>query len=341
MKSGTKMFRLGSCILIALLSIVIFSCRKENGQSSGNGVVTDYSIAAHWLNIPAQVKPVDVFYLYPTAWTPDSVSKPLYSEIDNPTMLSGSSTAFSKQATAFETAGNIYAPYYRQANAYRTLILPDDQRWDIIRQVPARDAIAAFDFYINHFNHGRPFILAGHSQGANVLLFLLSEYMAKFPDVYARMIAAYVIGYPVTSDFMAANKHLKFAEGPDDTGVIISYNTQSPKVVKGTNIVVGNNVSLVINPVNWKRDETLAPASESLGSLWFGPGQGFIKVLNFADAQIDLKQGVIICSSVNESAMYKLSGGMGSGIYHNFDIPFYYYNLRQNAEDRATKFLTK
>ena len=37
--------------------------------------------------------------------------------------------------------------------------------------------------------------------------------------------------------------------------------------------------------------------------------------------------------------MYKISGGMGLGIYHSFDIPFYYYNLRQNAENRANKFL--
>ncbi len=342
MKPGNKMFRLRSYIVIASLSLSIISCKKENAQSSGIDVVTDYSIAAHWLNIPAQVKPVDVFYLYPTAWTPDSVSNPLYCDIDNPSMLIGSAAAFSRQATAFETAGNIYAPYYRQANAYKTLVLPENQRWDVLSHVPAKDAIAAFDFYINHFNNGRPFILAGHSQGANVLMFLLSEYMVKYPDVYARMVAAYVIGYPVTAGFMAANKHLKFAEGPDDTGVIISYNTQSPKVVKGTNFVVGNNIGLEINPINWKRDETLAPTSESLGSLWFGVNHSFVKVLNFADARIDLNQGVLICSSVNDSAIFKLSGGKGLlGVYHSFDIPFYYYNLQQNAENRANKFLNK
>jgi hypothetical protein len=165
--------------------------------------------------------------------------------------------------------------------------------------------------------------------------------MVSHPEVYSRMIAAYVIGYPVTADFMAANKQLKFAEGPDDTGVIISYNTQSPKVAQGTNIVVGNNIGLVINPISWKRDETLATASESLGSSWIGADNGFVKVLNLADARIDLTQGVLICSSVNDSAMYKISGGMGLGIYHGFDIPFYYYNLQQNAENRSSKFLGK
>jgi hypothetical protein len=257
-------------------------------------------------------------------------------------MLSGSAKAFSNQALAFETAGNIYAPYYRQANAYRTLVLPEDQRWDILKQVPAKDAIAAFDYYITHYNNGRPFILAGHSQGANVLLFLLSDYMVSHPEVYSRMIAAYVTGYPVTAEFMAANKHLKFAEGPDDTGVIISYNTQSPKVVPGTNIVVANNIGLVINPINWRRDETPAPATESLGS--YMPGKSLIhfeKVPDFADARIDLTQGVLICSSVNDSAMAAISGNIGLGVYHIYDIPLYYYNLRENAENRVNKFLSK
>jgi hypothetical protein len=305
--------------------------------------VTDYAISAHWLSLPADTaKPVDIFYLYPTAWTPDSSTNTLYCAIDNPSMLAGSLRALKTQATAFETTGNIYAPYYRQANAMKTLVLPEDQRWEVLRQDPARDVIAAFDYYINHYNNGRPFILAGHSQGANVMLFLLSEYMANHPEVYSRMIAAYVTGYPVTAEFMAANKHLKFAEGPDDTGVIISYNTQSPRVVPGSNIVVANNIGLVINPINWKRDETPAPASESLGS--YMPDKTLInyeKVPGFADARIDIAQGVLICSSVNDSAMNVISNSIGLGVYHIYDIPLYYYNLRKNAELRAKAFQGK
>jgi len=38
--------------------------------------------------------------------------------------------------------------------------------------------------------YGRPFILAGHSPGPDMLLYLLSEYMEEHPDVYARMVAA-------------------------------------------------------------------------------------------------------------------------------------------------------
>jgi len=39
--------------------------------------------------------------------------------------------------------------------------------------------------------------------------------------------------------------------------------------------------------------------------------------------------------------MFKLSGGMGLSVYHSFDIPFYYNNLRENAERRVNAFLTQ
>jgi len=125
---------------------------------------------------------------------------------------------------------NIYAPYYRQADAVYTLNLPLEEQDSIIGGIPKTDVFTAFDYYIKNHNNGRSFILAGHSQGSNVLVYLLSEYMKENPKVYARMIAAYVIGYSITEDYLTKNPHLKFAEGPDDTGVIISYNTEAPEV---------------------------------------------------------------------------------------------------------------
>ena len=303
--------------------------------------VTDYSNPRHWLSQPVNPsKPVDVFYVYPTVWHKVDPAESIYCAIDHSGMLQGAALAFNHQATAFETVGNIYAPFYRQADGASTLALTEDQRWEVLRKVPARDITAAFAYYIRHYNHGRPFIIAGHSQGASVMLFLLAEYMTTHPDVYDRMIAAYVTGYPVTAEFMAANKHLKVAEGPDDTGVIISYNTQSPKVTPGTNIVVANNIGLVINPINWKRDETPAPASQSLGSYMpDSAGTNYGKKHDFADARIDLAQGVLICDSVNAAAIQAISGEMDLGIYHIYDINLYYYNLRENAANRGNKFI--
>ena len=337
-------------IALGFASAFCGSCRKESSLPNltpattpvDTIVPTDYSIASHWLSVPAAVMAVDVFYLYPTCWSKVDSTAPNICNIDNASMLAGALPEFKRQATAFETFANVFAPYYRQADANYTLSLPEDQREQVIGGIPTSDAVAAFEYYIQHYNNGRPFILAGHSQGSNVLIHLLSGYMKDNPAVYQRMIAAYVIGYPVTSAYLDSNPHLKFAEGPDDVGVIISYNTQSPGVVPPHNPVVSNIVGLVINPISWTRTETVATTAEGLGSLMPDSAtMQFLPVPQYADARVDINKGVLICSTADSNALYKYTAGFGMGVYHSFDYPFYYFNLRANAQNRANKFLQK
>jgi len=248
--------------------------------------------------------------------------------------------AFSVQATAFETAGNIYAPYYRQDDAAYALSLSSEDLDKLVGGIPKTDAIAAFDYYIKNFNNGRPFILAGHSQGSNVMVYLLSEYMKEHPEVYARMIAAYVIGYSVTGEYLAKNPHLKFAEGPNDTGVIISYNTEAPNVVANPMVLPG---AIAINPITWTREETLATAAQNLGSIVISTEREILSnnAKDFADARVDKARGVVICSTVDVQKFAPGNPVFGRGVFHSFDIPFYYYNLRENAENRTKVFLNQ
>lgn len=329
--------KIGQLINLSVLLIMSLTA----GVASGYDAI-DYSKTQYWLSLPVTLeKGVDVFYVYPTAWQKVNASDPDICAIDNASMLAGSSLAFNRQATAFAPVANIFAPYYRQVD----LSLPADVRETLVAGVPTADVTAAFDYYINYYNNGRPFILAGHSQGSNVLVNLLSDYMAAHPDVYARMIAAYVIGYSVTSSYLAENPHLKFAEGADDTGVIISYNTQAPDTVTGTNPVVLSG-ALAINPITWTRDETLASASQNLGSIMLNPGGtvvldsdgNFLKVMNYADAQVDIAKGVLVCSTADENKYAPGNAVFGRGVYHSFDYPFYYYNIQQNAANRVEKY---
>jgi hypothetical protein len=302
--------------------------------------VTDYSKAEHWLSLPASGdKAVDVFYLYPTAWQKSSKDEPNICAIDNRSMLRGSAAAFDRQATAFETVGNIYAPYYRQADAAYSLSLSLKDQEKLVGGIPKADVFAAFDYYINNYNNGRPFILAGHSQGSNVLVYLLSEYMKSHPDVQKRMVAAYVIGYSVTDEYLANNPHLKFVEGPNDTGVIISYNTQAP-TIEGKNPVVLPGAK-VINPISWTTDETLATAAQGLGSTLPNSNLKFIPVGKYADAQIDKTNGVLVCSTADVNKLSPGNAVFGKGVYHSFDYPFYFFNIRENAANRVKYFLNK
>ena len=323
-----------------LLSFILAACGKDGSNSAPQA--TDYSQAAHWLSIPAVTEQVDIFYLYPTAWTSTDPDNPHVCAIDEPSMLIKAPLAFARQATAFETVGNIYAPFYRQDNGSSI------NRLEVIAGIPTLDAVAAFDYYIKHFNNNRPFILVGHSQGATILNNLLAGYMKDNPDVYSRMIAAYVIGNPVTQAYLDNNPHLKFATGPDDTGVIISYNTQAadfftqqPPVTP--NPVLYGLVGLVINPINWKTDDTYADKSESQGSFIPDPNDNLIfkPMSHYADAQIDIAHGVLVCSTANEPLLSHIEtvAGFPRGVYHDFDIPLYYYDLRANAQNRVNKYL--
>jgi hypothetical protein len=338
-------------IAVATFSIVgllVAGCSKDD-NGSGEFAATDYSLAKHWLSLPSPVEikhNVDVFYLYPTSWAKDTVIEPNICAIDNPIMVAYSKGAFLRQATLFDTAANVFAPYYRQADANYTFSLPEDEQHKLIGGIPATDAIAAFDYYIKNFNNGRPFILAGHSQGSNVLLFILSDYMKEHPEVYERMIAAYVIGYSVTQDYLTAN-NLKFAEGPDDTQVIISFNTEASNIATGNPVV--KEGALVINPITWTHDETLATSDQNLGGR-IADGLGKLEdpypfmALGYANAQIDLSRGVLICSNYDPIVDIIAPGppkSLAQGVYHSFDYMFYYYNLQQNAMNRIQEYWNK
>ncbi|HEY5532772.1 MAG TPA: DUF3089 domain-containing protein [Candidatus Anoxymicrobiaceae bacterium] len=354
-----KKFRMGVVLVaVGCMFALIAGC----GSSSKSGKTTtasstpsstsqtpDYSKSANWLALPsskAAKKKVDVFFLYPTVYQQSSPSDPMVCAINNPQMQSGAKAAFSRDATVFEPLADIYAPWYQQA-AIAVLDLPLDQQQSIVGGVPTSDAVAAFDYYIKHYNHGRPFILAAHSQGSNIMINLMAEYMKKNPKVYKRMIAAYIPGYSITPQYLSQNPELRFAEGPDDTGVIISYNTTSPAPQVPDPVVLPG--AMVINPITWTRSETLATAAQNLGGIAIGSDEYPVmdaqgnpqKVLNYADAQVNTAKGTLICSTANPGQLAPGNQLVGAGIYHTFDIPFYYFDLRANAANRIARYLEK
>ena len=209
---------------------------------------TDYGRRSHWLNLPGKSAPhkrVDVFYLYPTEYmrTP---GEPLICAVDDPQMMAGAQVAFQRQATAFRTVGNIYAPYYRQADAASRAEMPQKEQVKVVAGAPTIDGIAAFKYFIKHYDRGRPFILVGHSLGSNVTANLLAQYMGTHPRIRKRMVAAYVVGYSITPGYLAKHPFLKFAKGRNDTGVIVSWNTEAPTVAGKNPVLLPGG--LAINP---------------------------------------------------------------------------------------------
>jgi hypothetical protein len=259
-------------------------------------------------------------------------------------MRSGAKAAFARTATAFSPSANIFAPYYRQATI-QVVSMTYAQQEPIVGGEPTTDALSAFDYYIKHLNNGRPFILAGHSQGSHILINLMAEYMKKNPDVYKRMIAAYVPGYSITPQYLQQNSELKFAENADDTQVIVAYNTVAPEISMPDTVILPG--AMVINPITWTRNEATATAAQNLGSISLDASgypvldaQGQPKkVLGVADARIETATGKLICSTVDTATFDPGNQVIAAGIFHNYDYPFYYFDLRANAENRIKRYL--
>lgn len=332
-------------MMTALLAVIAAMPLPQNSAQAQ--APTDYSQSGHWLNVPVNNdQPVDVFYLYPTSWTPQA-GDGMICDIDNQSMVAGSNFVFSWQSHAYSPYANVYAPYYRQADAMSLLPLGYDEQDAIMAGAPKADVLAAFDYYIKNFNDGRPFILAGHSQGSNMHLFVLAEYMRANPEVYERMVAAYLIGYSVTDEYLGDNPHLRFAQGENDLGVIVSWNTEAPGLTDRNPVVRPG--ALVINPLTWGTDEALAPIALNLGSLLLDSnnqpilGADGAPIIGpaLADARIDKERGVIVCSTVDKK-QYSINMGnvFPEGVFHGMDYPFYFANLQANVLQRSATYLS-
>jgi hypothetical protein len=243
----------------------------------------------------------------------------------------------------------VFLPYYRQSGLkYAGEIFNKTGSADgAFMGMPIDDITAALDYYFENCNGGRPFIIAGHSQGSAMVLLLLRTYFKDHPEYYARMLAAYTIGYSVTKSYLAANPHLKFATGETDTGVIIAFNTEGPKNVemKAHNVVVLPE-TMSINPLNWKLDETYAPASMNLGSIILDEKTGERSIGDVgADAQIDLDRGVVVTHAkvpeVDEYVAKVSAEFFGPDGRHAYDYMYYFNNIKANVAKRVAAYLNK
>lgn len=340
-----RFMRLLSCI--AVIGAILGTCLPAScSEKTGAGLVNkgapsgpvDYSDRNNWMKLPEITKDVDTVYIYPTEYVDDSEGAPVFAAIDEKAMREPAKLTYLMQGTAYEERTNVFAPYYRQVNMAAASRMNGAELTAAFNSLPRQDVFAALDYYFENLNDGRPFILAGHSQGSAIQSLVLAEYMKAHPEYLKRMVAAYVIGYSITGDYFKANPHLRFAEGADDTGVIVSWNTEGPANEGQKNVVVLPG-EISINPLNWRRDETYASAEENLGGYIYNEAAGRLEIVpKAADAQLNLKRGVVITTT---KAMEPVAGTtvFGPASYHEGDYALYYNNIKANVAARIEAYL--
>lgn len=314
-------------IVFAFFLFISSGCFATHSVSSGQ---PDYAQAESWAFLPVGQtdKPVDVFYVYPTIFggngpeRMDIADADLRHKADVQILINGG---------VFTDEANLFAPYYRQASI--EVVWLAEQEADQLLKEGYQDVMSAFDYYMQHYNQGRPFILAGFSQGSMALLELMK---AKFnnPQWQKQLVAAYLIGYSVTEQDLHKYPWLKMAQGETDTGVIVSYNTQLPH--SGHSYVLKEG-ALGINPVNWKTDGTVAPASVHKGAVIFDAvtGEKREEVPHLSDTYLEKESGALVVQV--DPVKYNASQAVfPTGVLHMYDYMFFYNNLKENVERRVS-----
>jgi hypothetical protein len=137
---------------------------------------------------PARNPPVDCFYVYPT------VSEQLTPNANLAIEPQEEQIAID-QASRFSQDCKVYAPVYNQVTLAEINGLLKESPPPVS---PFPTVLAAFEEYLAKFNHGRGFVLIGHSQGSGELEQLIRTAIEGHPEVQKKMISALIMGGGVT-----------------------------------------------------------------------------------------------------------------------------------------------
>ena len=254
----------------------------------------DYSSPRNWVICEQEIREnceVDLFYVLPTIYSDKNNEYMLWH--DNKAIQQKAQMAAAQHTGIFSGYSRVFAPYYRQAEFRRALTeinMPVEKQSFIRNGI--YDVQNAFRYYMKHYNKGRPFILLGFSQGSVALLEVMKREFAD-REVSSRLVAAYLIGYPKMPKSFPQYPYLRTAQKADDTGVIITYNSQAPGKV--SSCFTGSSEVYCINPVNWRTDGKAAEKSEHLGSRFFDFKSGkATDKREFVSAQIDPSSGGLV-----------------------------------------------
>ena len=292
----------------------------------------DYSLTDNWAYYAVgEDRAADLFLLCPTV----DIKEEFNMSMDDAFTMASFLGALNMERGIYEDSARMYAPYYRQA-ALTIYGLEPGEREPYL-SLAYNDVAAAVAWYLAHENAGRPIILAGFSQGADMCYRLLREYFGD-EALRERLIAVYAIGWPCTEELCARYPQITPAEGEDDIGVVVSFDCEAPEVTE-TFICAADQKARTINPLNWRTDGTRADRSENLGACFTTYG-GEIKteIPALCGCRIDETRGVLKVDDVDPADYPAAIPGLPEGAYHLYDYQFFFRNLQQNTALRTQRW---
>jgi hypothetical protein len=317
------------------MSVVLAITIVFSGCSASQKACTDYSNADLWAyqEVDAQ-KDADLFFVCPTVYggSDDSFNMALDDEDTKADFLG----ATNMEKGIYDDDCRVFAPYYRQVGLNVYAMAQADREQYL--QIAYYDVKSAFEYYMDNFNDGRPIVLAGFSQGADMCIRLLKDYFAD-EKVNSLLVACYAIGWSITQEEIDEYPQLKFATGESDTGVIISFNSEAENIDDSLTIPKGTK-TLAINPLNWKTDSTKADKSLNIGACFTDyDGNITTEIDGLTGAYIDDVRGALKVTDVTPEEYPPVLDIFDDGIYHLYDYQFFYRNLQENVQTRINTYI--
>ncbi len=164
---------------------------------------------------PAANPPIDCFYLYPNVSEQDSANANLH--------IDPQQTAIAElEASPFSQDCRVYAPMYREDTGRD----PTSQRAERITE---RSVLSGWHDYLEHYNHGRGFVLLGHSEGSYQIAGDLLATIDQTPALRKRFVSAIVTGanLPVFTTGFGPLKTIGPCQSDNQTGCVVDFNAFS------------------------------------------------------------------------------------------------------------------
>jgi hypothetical protein len=214
---------------------------------------TVFSPTLHKLKVihPARAKKpaIDCFYVYPTVSDQKTTLANLHVDPEERSIAL-------YQAARYSQHCRVFAPMYRQVTV--TALNSGNTESPKQLAIPVNDVRAAFATYLRKYNHGRGFVLIGHSQGSFVLEQLIAKDVDRKPAVRKRLVSAILLGgnvlvadptHPKSTG--GSFQHVPACRSDTQLGCVIAFSTfdQPPPAnsLFGRTTVSGDHV-LCTNP---------------------------------------------------------------------------------------------
>jgi hypothetical protein len=175
--------------------------------------VIDRNGSTHIVNYePAGHPAIDCFYVYPNI---------THQQADNANLdIDPQETAIAElEASPFSRSCRVYAPMYREATG--------ESKGEAPYQVALDSVQAAWSDYLAHYNHGRGFVLIGHSEGTGLLGHVIIDQIEHNPAVRQRLVSALLIGgnLPVRTNglLLFKDQQIQPCRSDSQTGCVIGY----------------------------------------------------------------------------------------------------------------------